>query len=116
MSLIELREAAAKASAKVWSLEAKERAEKAQSLVGRAFRFRNSYGSDSKWWLYAMVHTITKDGHILVHEFQTTSRHEMQINFRREHYYHLLDGYQEITKAEFRKEWRALKKRIASHD
>lgn len=35
---------------------------KRKKLLGKCFRYRNSYGFGSKWWLYGKVTHIDKDG------------------------------------------------------
>src|SRR6185312_4073195 len=44
---------------RIWAVEKRERAQHAEKLVGRCFRYRNSYScpkdESERWWLYRRV-------------------------------------------------------------
>jgi uncharacterized protein with NRDE domain len=96
-------------------LEEAERFERNRDLLGKCFRYRNSYGPDSRWWLYAKVVKVTKDGTITTFEFQTDSQGKTDVRPKAIHFRCLLDGYMPISTAEFRKQWRAVQKKIADY-
>lgn len=70
-----LREKARAVQNRIWKAEAAERYEKAKGLLGKCFRYRNSYscpeGEKDRWWLYMRVTEVTKDGWLTVFSFQT---------------------------------------------
>jgi hypothetical protein len=80
---------------------AKRKADHAK-LLGRCFKYSNSYGGDSRWWLYIKV--TGDDGYWpRTFNFQTTDRDE--VLFRRNHQSHISGGgYIPIAAAEFRTE------------
>lgn len=111
-SVEELRAAAWAAQTKLRKVEDRQRVESHQGTVGKCFRYRNSYGSEEDWWLYAKANRITDDGHLEVHEFQTTPRGEIKIEFGRKHYFRMSEGYQEIDVDQFDDAWREVVGRI----
>ncbi len=56
-------------------LEDAEKIPERRKMIGRCFKFRNSYGSDpGKWWLYVRIVGLSEGGSMFkVHEFQTDS-------------------------------------------
>jgi len=86
--------------------EAAKRAE-AMVLVGRYFRYRNSYSSGGKWWMYFAPTGAGYGGSSTGWTFERTSNGEVMINLKASAYLHGGGdgtGYIEITAAEF---WRA---------
>lgn len=83
------------------------------ALVGRYFRYRNSYGSGSVWWMYFKV-TGYKGGSIRGQQFQTTSDDEVQIEPARSFYRHMHGGFEEIKKSEYERELKKVQRRIAA--
>ena len=83
------------------------------ALVGKTFRYRNSYGTpDEGWWLYGRV-TGAEDGNVNMFRFQTDchGRREREpahtsLSERR------LEGWKEIPADEFEAEWRKLLDRL----
>lgn len=73
----------AAAREKVWKIEAAERYEKAKGLLGKCFRYRNSYscpeGEKDRWWLYMRVTEVAKDGWLTVFSFQTDKNGAIEI-------------------------------------
>jgi hypothetical protein len=89
------------------SIEAAEQLAKDQKLVGKCFKYSNSYGSGERWWLYAKVLRIEPDelGHdVIVWKFEKTSdgKHQVDLNER----YGLFGGsWLPITEDEFGIAW-----------
>jgi hypothetical protein len=82
-----------------------------EKLIGRCFKYHNSYGSGEKWWLYRKIVGI--DGTTLkTFEFQITSySDEGKMEIKESHCYGV-DGYLEITKDEWYAEWSKVAARI----
>lgn len=76
------------------------RAIEARKLIGRFFKFRNSYGSARKWWLYAAPRVVDDDGSVSGLSFQRT--HDGRIEVRCADYLTVGDvDWTEITSSEF---------------
>lgn len=89
-------------------IDAADRREKNAPLVGKCFRYRNSYGGDvEKWWLYLKVLAVDEDGHLNCLTFETTSVGIVNIEPRTK-YYGLSGDYRSIEAAEFDHAWREL--------
>ena len=105
----EIMEMAKEARNVIWEAEAREKAEAARPFVGRAFRYRNSYGGDEGWWLYALA--ISTGGatiHIIEVEEDCYGRLEIKEDTWHER---PLDGYREIPLTEFHEQYlRGIKK------
>lgn len=78
--------------------------------IGRTFKYRNSYGGDSKsWWLYVKILEVDiKDMTFKTIEFQKTSIDRIEIEFSHKYNYNgknYFNGsyYTEIKPAEFEK-------------
>jgi hypothetical protein len=60
---------------RVWAAELRERAQHAIPLIGKCFRYRNSYScpkdDSERWWLYRRVLRMSASGRLLVFQFQT---------------------------------------------
>ena len=107
----QLRKIASEAAAKAWAAEAKERDAANRAVIGKTFKFSNSYGSGSRWWLYTRV-TDVKDGNIVAFQFETDSLGEIHIKpstIRMQ----ISDGYLPIKKSEFDRAWKAVARKIA---
>lgn len=110
MSIKELREQAKKLNAAVWKAEREESDRQNAALVGRTFKFRNSYGGcdeSEKWWLYGKVIDI-KDGGLLMFRFQTDNNGRIEIEPAQYKVGIADSGYQEIPEKEFDRAWAAL--------
>lgn len=85
--------------------ESKRLSEAAAKLVGKCFKYHNSYSVDEKWWLYLKV--VGCDGHkLIVEKFQTTSRGNSMIERDFQFLFgdaHLGDWYIPISDEEFDK-------------
>lgn len=53
-----------------------------RKLVGRFFKYRNSYGTGDKWWLYAHATEVDSLGRILGLSFQHTSQDIIEIELK----------------------------------
>jgi hypothetical protein len=89
------------------------------ALVGKCFKFRNSYGSGEKWWLYVRILRLHKDS--LTYDtvqFQNTSRSNIEIeyrqqwNFQQGNHFSVQNGWEEITFEEYDLERKQLLRRV----
>lgn len=92
-------------------IEQTERARRVRSLMGKCFRYINSYGSDSAWPLYGRIIGADEYGWMRMFQFETTSNDEIQIRTNRQQTH--MSGWEEIPVAEFEEEWTALQSRVA---
>ena len=76
-------------------------------LVGKYYRYLNSYGGDdAKWWLYKKITGISDGNIIHFFKFEKTIDGGIFINFDKTSYGgYLLEGDQEITQGEFDNAW-----------
>ena len=94
--------------------EIEERERKAQSLalVGRCFKYRNSYSCPDKpedyWWKYAIVTGVGDFGHPNAFSFETDKNGDVRIETMQ--WFHA--GWQAIPAAELALEWTDLLSRI----
>ena len=94
------------------AIETAERKIAHLALVGKCFRYRNSYGGGyPSWWLYAKV-TDTGDWRPQCFTFELTSRNKVEIDLKSDHNVHPGNGWQEITAKQFNAEWRKVQKRL----
>lgn len=83
------------------------RKEENAKLIGKAFRYQNSYGGDEprkRWWLYVKLTSMDKDGWLNGVKAQRDC--DGRINIEPETFitYHLIhEGYQPITEAAWKK-------------
>lgn len=112
----QLEQEYARILAKLDIIEARERKAEHEKLLGKCFKYLNSYGSSRpSWWLYAKVtgtdgywprtltFQVTCDREIIVKEKDTHSGMGKPGN-----------GWIEIPKSEWNKQWRGLVKRISA--
>lgn len=71
---------------------------------GKFFKYRNSYGSGGKWWLYAHC-TAVKHPFIISNTFQicTYGNADFKVGDKSSMRHFQNDGYKQITKAEYKK-------------
>lgn len=85
--------------------------EHSRALVGRYFKYRNSYSCPQKasdyWWLYARTDRLDRAGTLHGVTFQIDSRGEITVAPQRFMWQLFGDGskYQPITRAEFQRAW-----------
>jgi hypothetical protein len=95
--------------------EAIERDKNNQALIGRCFKFDNTWGDSRRWWLYIKV-VGTKEGRLEVFKFQTDCNDEIRIEpltqKLNDSFIEKPSGYIPISEDEFQEHWRALQKRI----
>lgn len=108
--MFELKQQIAPLQSELWTLEGKQKEEAAQSLLGKHFKYYNSYGSDERWWKYAKVLSV-KDGYPHAFTFEHTSRDAIEIESHVGGYY-ASGGWEEISEAEFNAAWLALQNDI----
>lgn len=48
-------------------------------LIGKCYKFRNSYSQSEKWWLYIKIVGIEKDGDLIIHKFQKDNYGRIEI-------------------------------------
>ena len=84
--------------AKLHKIESSRRISYNRKLVGKCFKYLNSYGGDSaKWWLYVRV---TRGGvSATCIEFQRTSMDIFEM--RANHWFSKNDGHIEIPRVEY---------------
>lgn len=74
----------------------------ARTLVGRCFKYRNTYGTGDKWWLYAIATDVDPLGSLRGVSFQHTSNDSLEIENKARIF--IEHGWEEIKAAEF---WKA---------
>jgi hypothetical protein len=92
------------------AIEVAERAKLAERVIGKCFRYSNSYGHGSQWWLYGRVIGTDEYGWFRMFQFEATDNGEMQI--RTEHQRTHLNGWDPIAANIFQEEWDAFRNRI----
>jgi hypothetical protein len=116
-SLKRLNEQKAELLNKISKLETQERIEKCKVLVGKCFKFRNSYSCPSNpsdyWWLYAVVTGFTKHGFLQLLKFQIDKDGRVRIDTDQVMMHDSLAGYAEITSSELAGAWLAFGKHIS---
>jgi hypothetical protein len=118
--LAELELVAKKANQALGRAQEKRANELNKALIGKCFRYRNSYSCPEKpsdyFWFYVRVLSANGYG-VTCHTFQTDKNGRIEIEWsshRSSYHGGLSDGYRPITRAQFDKAWRAVKKCIAS--
>lgn len=95
---------------KVWEENSKKQTQKAQKLVGKYFKSRNSYscpeGEKDKWWLYMAI-VAAKDGNCITVDFQIDKNGDVSVEkkYHDPQFFENSDGYFPITKEEYLKEF-----------
>lgn len=98
---------------RISEIEAADRAKKQAPLVGRTFRYMNSYSGSERWPLYVLVKSVDDYGWLTVFQFQTDSNGQATIQ-PSETRIHLSDGYEPITRKRFDKAWAELRSSLAA--
>lgn len=91
-----------------------ESAAEAKALLGRCFKYRNCYSLPQEigdyWWLYLKV-THIKEFSSVAFQFQIDKYGKVEIDPARQ-FFKPSDGYIEIGKREFDREWRKTQARL----
>lgn len=85
-----------------------------RELIGRCFKYKNSYGSESDdWWLFIKVVGTTETGGMITLEIQETSTGKIEIT-REDHYSGsaLIEPKNEITVQDFDIQLKRLLKKL----
>lgn len=106
----ELREQIRELQEELYPLEIKEKQTSNAALVGRCFKYNNSYGGGDRWWKYARVIDAGDHWPVAI-AFQHTTRDSIEIEVNK--CFMRLDGWQEIPEAEYRAAWQALMQGVA---
>ena len=114
----QIREAIAPLREELRAVEAAEARKQGEAMVGRCFKYHNSYsGPGERWWLYVNVTKVDGDGHLNAFAFQTDIRGKSEIETQ--HYVSACSlgegsGYLPIKASEFNAAWRRLSQKIAT--
>jgi len=77
--------------------------------VGRCYKYNNSYGSGSRWWLYTKILSVTENGYKIL-TFEKTSRNRFEIEIKNTwNDGHLIDESTRVKKDVFDKEFNKIK-------
>jgi hypothetical protein len=81
-----------------------------RSMVGNCYRYRNSYGGDSKWWLYGKI-LAAAGARFKALKFQKYSNGQIEISFDG---WFTPKGWENITANEYSQAWSELQRDIAT--
>ncbi len=98
-----------KARTELNRIEEAERDAENRALIGKCFKYRNSYSEGQKWWLYQRVVSV-KGGMVNIFGFETDIRGKIEIYVEKHMWAHTLG--QAISLGEFRTAWRATMRKI----
>jgi hypothetical protein len=101
-----LRSEIGRIASRLRAIERRKELRENRKLVGKCFKYHNSYGHGEKWWLYKRI--LDARGH--AHTFEKTSGNEFIARFGSGSY--LSDNYLPITRAEFDKAWKGFRKEL----
>lgn len=114
----QIREAMAPLRDELREVERIESQRQGEALVGRCFKYHNSYsGPGERWWYYVTVSKVNREGHMIGFTFQTDIRGKHEIET--EHFISSTgslaegSGYLPITRGEFDAAWWRLQRKIA---
>lgn len=94
------------------ALKAEQADQRNAALVGKCFKYRNSYscpGPDDYWWMYAQV-LRAKDGSLRALRFQTDRDGKVEVE--PDAYFSCSENYKSITLMEFAEAWAAMLRRL----
>lgn len=103
--IIKLEKPVIKLKEKLAKLEDEKIKKKNSKLIGKCFKYRNSYSSGEKWWLYTKVIGVTDYDRVKTVNFQKTSYNDIEIKTG-DSYPHMLGT--KITAKEFHREFEKL--------
>jgi len=102
--------------AELEAIETREKREAHSKILGKCYRYRNSYGADrGEWWMYLRV--TGGDGYWpTVFTFQETADNEIIIKTKESYvgiHHGEANGYYEISRKEFDRQWKRMQTKIA---
>lgn len=101
-TLKQLRHQRARLQKQIDAIETAKERRTCMPLVGKCFRFENSYGCDKrKWWLYAKVLRADEDAWLITLQFQTDCTGRVTLEPEVTQRPHHLLTFQEISDEEF---------------
>ncbi len=104
----------AKIQSQIWDIEQAETAKINKKLLGKCFRYWDTFGSGGDgWWLYAKVIDVDA-GNPIAHRFQIDANGGMEIEPRHVLWHDLSSGYDKISNAAFDAAWTDFKAAIGS--
>ena len=106
----ELKEQIAALREELYAIEEKETSKNNALYLGKCYKYRNEYDSNSQWWLYAMIKDVNEDGILFAFRFQTDANGDITIEPRSAFYNNSL--WLEISQSEFDAEWQKLLKEL----
>lgn len=111
--LVELNASVNEALALRNELDEREKRAKVLPLVGKCFKYRNSYSFGESWWLYAIV-IGTTEGQKMPRAITFQDDGQGQISIAYEHHGSTLTngGWTEIARSEFDRAVRAITKKV----
>lgn len=74
-----------------------------QKMIGKCFKFRNSYGSGGDWWFYIQVLGINSEGYLVCISAEHCSDNKIQIEQSIRYSSSFSKEYLPITEEEFEK-------------
>lgn len=101
-----LRKRSREASAELWAAEQKERDKENATLIGKCFRYRNSYSvpkENERWWLYIKILKV-EDGALRALKFEVDYEGRIKID-PNEYMGNIFEGYHPISAATFNRAW-----------
>lgn len=111
----ELQATVKKALGEFEQIESAERKERNRALIGKCFKYHNSYSCPEKpadyWWLYARVAGLVEDGWLKVWTFEKNGYGKWEIEFDTTRY-GAFENYTPIPLSEFLSQWKKAVKEI----
>lgn len=88
-----------------------------KKLVGKYFKYKNSYGTHERWWMYTHIKESTSDLDLIIDTVQADRRGKIEFVFDRldNHYVYDSTNYIEIPKKEYITAKRFLMKQLNKH-
>ena len=103
--LEELQDERTRLNIHIWEIERRESDKRNATLIGKCFRYSNSFGSGESWWLYVKIIGAV-DGNLISRRFQTDCRGRMEVEPEHTTFTDLLNAdYEEISSKDFDTAW-----------
>jgi hypothetical protein len=84
---------------KIYDLETEKRISENRGLIGKCFKYRNTYGQGRSWWLYLKVVAINEEGSLHADSFEDDG--EGKVEIVKDKYFCQIGGYIEISSSEY---------------